>query len=151
TYLLNGGTIKGGTWTIGGTGTMKFGSSSNNALDGVTVASNSGLDLSASSSYVRLLNGTSFAPNTAITVGSNGGLGIAQSQTVDNLAITLGGNSSLAVEGTSTATLGANFTVAQAASTSGNVGASFKFSGTGNLVNQGTIQVVNTNATSTVN
>ncbi len=150
TYLLNGGEIQGGTWTISGTGSMKFGTSTGSTLDGVTFASNSGIDLSGTGSYVRLINGTTFAAGTALSIGNSGALGLGQT-TLSNVAITLNSNSYLAVEGNTTTTLSNSVTVSQAASTGGNLGAGFNFTATGNLTNQGTIQVLNASATTTVN
>jgi hypothetical protein len=57
-FRLNGGRIQGGTINQSANGRLRFSSSSANILDGVTVTGP--LTLSETSSFVRLVNGTSF-------------------------------------------------------------------------------------------
>jgi hypothetical protein len=56
-FRLNGGTIRGGTLNQVG-GVLRFSSSGSNILDALTV--NGAMQLSESSAFVRLINGTSF-------------------------------------------------------------------------------------------
>ncbi len=150
-FGLAAGTISGGSITATGGASLIPNTNANNQLSGVTIGTGAVLNLSATSTYVRLTNGSTFAAGSTVTVGSSAGLGIAQTQTVDNVAVTLNANSYVAVEGATSVVLGSGVTVSQAASTTGNVGANFDFTGTGNLTNQGTIQVLNASATTTVN
>jgi filamentous hemagglutinin len=147
TYQVNGGTIKGGNWTISGTGSMKFNGSGNNVLDNVSLTG--AIDLSASSSYVRLINGTNFTAVASLSIGSNSTLGLGQAS-FDNANITLHGNSAVAIEGSQSVTLGTNVTISQAANSSGNIGQSFVVSGTDNLDNHGVIEALNTGSTITI-
>ena len=69
--------------------------------------------------------------------------GLGQTQVVDNVAVTLGGNSFLAIEGDLAAALGSGVTVTQAAGTAGRVGASYHNpSGTKHLTSAGTLQAI---------
>ena len=69
TYLVNGGTISGGTINLSGTGTLAFGNSSG-ILNGTVV--NGGLAVNGANSSARLLNGARFTGNG--TIGGSGSI-----------------------------------------------------------------------------
>ncbi|QVL34257.1 PEP-CTERM sorting domain-containing protein [Telmatocola sphagniphila] len=146
---LNAGTISGGTFTSSGGSSLNASTSSNNQLSGVAISGT--LNLSGSNNYVRLTNGSTFSSGSSVTIGTSAGLGIGQTSVLDNVSITLGSNSYVAVEGNTNASLGSNVLISQSANTTGQVGNNYNFSGTGNLTNGGKIQAINTSSVININ
>ncbi|HEY1381044.1 MAG TPA: hypothetical protein VGF55_29870, partial [Gemmataceae bacterium] len=102
---LDSGTINGGTF--GGTGgVIRFDSSPNNILNGVTIANPGILDLSPAGSRVQLRGGTALGPG-AVAVGTSAFVHLNQVTTASGASFVLGNNAFLTAEGGGAATLGA--------------------------------------------
>ena len=148
TLMLNGGTLRGGTLNVNG-GTLRFSNNGNNILDGVTV--NGAMQLSASSAFARLLNGTSFSEADLTGVNSRlivEGTTGTPSSTLSNALVNMNGSG--AIFGLSrdiTLTLDSSTTIRGMGSISSDV----QFSGLGTLINQGLISSDVAGQTLTIN
>ncbi|MGH7937057.1 MAG: hypothetical protein ACREFG_00990, partial [Chthoniobacterales bacterium] len=147
-FVLNGGTIKGGSLALDG-GTLRFSNNGNNILDGVTVSG--AMQLSASSAIVRLLNGTSFSE--ADLTGANsrliveGTTGTPSSTLSDALINMDGSNVSFGLSRDITLTLDSSTTIRGM----GSIRSDLQFSGVGTIINQGTIVADLSGQTLTIN
>jgi hypothetical protein len=108
----------------------------------------------SSASLVIQANGatpTTFAANSALTLGSNATLGVNQTGVLDNIAFTLGNGSVISAEGSNTVTFGPQATVTLATvNSSASLSQPQFIGGTASFANQGLIQSTATNATLTI-
>ena len=149
TYRLDGGTISGGVWTGNG-GALKTSGQSTNTITNAVLGSNV-LDLQAGNSFVRFAGDTSFSsPSSGTTIGTGSVLAVAQSAITQGTIQLNGGT--LGIDGNRTLTLGANTTVSVSSNqSSGTLGSYAGSTGTGKLINNGTVDVSGTNSTLTIN
>jgi hypothetical protein len=151
-FRLNGGTIQGGTINQSANGSLRFASSGSNILDGVTI--NGPLQLSESSSFVRLLNGTTFTQanltgsSSRLLMEGSTGANPAVVRTLTGAAINLdAAGAGFGLSGNITLTLGSTTTVRGR----GIISSDMHFGGAGTLINQGTIVADLAGQTLTVN
>ncbi|MBS0660590.1 MAG: FecR domain-containing protein [Verrucomicrobia bacterium] len=134
-FVLNGGTITGGTLNVApeaGAAALGFSSNSNNILSGVAV--NGTLTLNASHS-LRFNSGTGVAGAINLT-GANSTLSLEQTSTLALVTLNLGATSAtVGVGGGNTITIGGSALVRGF----GAIGGTIFGGGTNSLVNQGTI------------
>jgi hypothetical protein len=151
-FRLNGGRINGGTINQSTDGGLRFSSSGSNILDGVSV--NGPLTLSETSSFLRLINGTSFTQADLTGQGSRlvfegtTGASAPVVATLNGATINLNAISGgFGLSGNVTLTLGSTTTVRGR----GILSSDLQFSGTGTLINQGFIDADLSGQTLTVN
>jgi hypothetical protein len=146
--LLNGGVIRGGTVAAAPSYALYLRNNLNNALEGVAFSGT--IDYSiVSSSYLTISNNgatpTTFNAATSATLGSTRYFRINQTNTLDNLTITLSGlaNSEVQVLNGNTTTIGATSTIRSTSS-----GGQFTSGGTGtnNIVNNGILEASGSSA-----
>jgi hypothetical protein len=136
TYNLNGGTMLGGTLTrAGGTGHLRFGTSTASTLNYVQIGAGA-VDFSTTSGRVTFTGGTNFTAPSAYSLAGSFQFNVNQLQSIDNLSLVLGNNSQFRATGTNGLTLGATSTVTFSGTTA-NVGTS---AAGFPLVNHGVIQ-----------
>lgn len=136
-FRLSGGRLLGGSLLNVGGSELNFSNSGSNMLDGVTVDGD--LNLSGTSSTVRLSNGTTVSGQISLT-GSNARLGFDGTQTLSGMTINADGttNLQLTLEGDGTTTLAADSTITARRLS---IGGAFAIGGANrNFVNQGTIR-----------
>jgi hypothetical protein len=90
TYVLNGGTIAGGTWNVA-PGTFQFANNSNNRFDGVRFVGD--LDLTTSYAKLHIAGGLDMEGNINVT-GHRAALAFEGEQTLDHTVVTLVGDGS---------------------------------------------------------
>ncbi len=148
-WILNGGTIKGGTVTQTGDARLRCARHGQNFLDGVTVEG--GLDLN-DGGILRVRNGltlkTGGAPGGTVRLDNGGILGFEGTQTLAAGTIEFGSNGgSLGPVGDTTLTLGNGVLVH---GKTGHFQAVFYLNGTPTLINQGMISADVPNGTLTI-
>ena len=151
-FVLNGGTIRGGTINQSG-GSLRFSTSGNNILDGVTVTGpgNGPLLLSNASSFLRLTNATTFTEadltgtNSTLTVE---GTAATPSSTLSGATVNLdAAGVRFGASGNITLTLASTTTVRGM----GLISSDLQFSGLGTIINQGMISADLAGQTLTIN
>src|SRR5438874_4640821 len=137
---LSSATIVGGTLN-GTAGVMRFSGSTNNILNGVTVANSAMIDMSQNGSLLQLQGGTSLAAGT-YTLGQGSVLYLNQTSTIGSgVNIAMARLTTLSAEGGHIVTLAAGSTVTVLGSQQATIGTGFLGAVPNTvLVNQGTIQ-----------